>query len=168
MLLALLATIALLMVVSIVAAAAVHLHRSGLVRAFNIAEGTHEGSVSRKAAGAITTRFLLVKPTATLNEVDIAGAADRPLGLCDDEAAAAGDLVNVNLLGISKRTLLMVASEAIAIDDEVYTAAGGKVQDLPTAAGTYWKVGRPIVAAGADGDLLEVEPCLPEKLVIAP
>lgn len=140
--------------------------RRGLTTAYNIAEGTRAGSFTAKAAAAITSRYLLVKPTTNKLEVAIAGASDFPIAQVDDEAAAAGDLVNANLLGLSDRTLLMVASEAIALDDEIYTAANGKVQDLPTAAGTYYKVGRPLSTASADGELIEVIPCYPVKVII--
>jgi len=60
----------------------------------------------------------------------------------------------------------MTASEAITAGEDVYTAAAGKAQDLPVAAGTYYHVGRALTAATGDGVEIEVETCVPEKLVV--
>jgi hypothetical protein len=141
--------------------------RRGLVSAINIAEGTHAGSLTKKTDAAIATRFLLVKFGTDVNHIAVNGANDKPLGICPDEAAAAEEDKAVDLLGVAKSTLRCVASEAIAITDELYSAAGGKVQNLPAGAGTYYKVGRPLQAAGADGDVLEFEPCFPVAVVVS-
>lgn len=140
--------------------------RRGLTRAVNFHVGSREKSYTAKASAALASRFLLVRPTANPFEIALNGVADMPVGVCDDECDAAGDLVNVNILGLVDRTITMVASEAIGLDDEVYTAANGRVQDLPTGAGTYWKVGRPLTIAAANGDKIEVIPCYPVRLVI--
>jgi hypothetical protein len=140
--------------------------RVGLITAFNVfTEGTHELSLPRRAAGAITLDWLLLKKTGTVGVVDICGAADEPEGICDDQAAAAGDQVNLILLGVSNRTLLAQTSEAIANGDQLYTAANGKVQNEPTVAGTYWHVGKAVRAADANTPV-EFEPCKPTKLVV--
>jgi hypothetical protein len=68
--------------------------------------------------------------------------AIKPIGVCTDEAAAAEDLVNVDLLGITGRTLPLIAKVAIAVGADVYSYGDGKVTVKPTAAGTYWKVGK--------------------------
>jgi hypothetical protein len=79
------------------AIAALFSTRPRLVRLSNIAEGTHQSSVgiTYEADVAIAERFLLVKRGGAANRVAISGAADTPIGVCSDEAAAAADLVNV-------------------------------------------------------------------------
>lgn len=143
------------------------LRRRGLVPAVNVAEGTHAGTLTKKTDAAIATRNLLVKFGSDANHIAACGASDIPLGVCDDEASAAETDINVELLGISKRTLLMVANEAITAGEAVYTAASGKVQDLPAGAGTYYKVGHALTAAGADGDVIEVQHCAPIATVVS-
>ncbi len=141
--------------------------RSRLISAVNVAEGTHHGSITKKTDAAIATRFLLGKFGSDVDHVAVNGANDKPLGIITDEAAAAEDLVNVAFLGASGGTRKCVASEAIALTDELFTAANGKVQNLPAGAGTYYKVGRPLQTAGADGDILEFEPCFPLAVVVS-
>lgn len=63
------------------------------------------------------------------NRIAICGAADTPIGVCSDEAAAAADLVNVRLFN-SDQTLLVVASTAIAQDALLEPAANGRVATL--------------------------------------
>jgi len=133
----------------------------------NIAEGTHEGVVTRKTDAAVTTRNLLGKNGSDAAHVAAAGANDLPIGVITDEAADAEESVAVALLGVSKRTLLLVAVEAISAGAPVYTAANGKVQDLPAGAGTYYEVGLALSAATADGDLIEVATCVARKTVVA-
>ena len=132
----------------------------------NIAEGTHLASMTKKADAAISTRYLLLKAGTDADHVDICGAVDKPEGVSPDEAAAAEDRISFFLLGIGDETRLMVASEAITAESEVYTAAAGKVQNEPAVAGTYYHVGKAKTASAADGDLIEVEPCKPQKLVV--
>jgi hypothetical protein len=133
----------------------------------NIAEGTHEDSITKLADAAIATRYLLVKHGSDANHIAVCGANEKPLGVCDDEPSAAEREVSVGLLGLSPRTRLMVASEAIALDSDLFTAASGKVQDEPAGAGTYYNVGRAITAATADGDVIEVVPREPLEFVVA-
>jgi hypothetical protein len=135
--------------------------------AINIAEGTHQNAKTYKADAAVTTRYLMAKIGTDAAHSAACGASDIPIGVMQDEAGAAEDLVAVELLGISNRTLLMVASEAITAGEAVYTAAGGKVQDLPAGAGTYHKVGHALTAAAADGDLIEVQHCAPIATVVS-
>ncbi|MEW6306186.1 MAG: capsid cement protein [Verrucomicrobiota bacterium] len=132
----------------------------------NVAEGTHEGAFTSKTDAAIATRYLLAKDGSDDSHVAVCGASDIPLGVMTDEAEAAEDLIAVEVLGVSKRTLLMVASEAIDRGEHVYTAASGKVQDLPAGAGTYYEVGVALTAASADGDLIEVAHCVPRKTIV--
>src|SRR5688572_227726 len=80
----------------------------------NIAEGTHEGGITKFADAAITERWLLGKVGSASDRVAVCGASDTPIGVITDEATAAGDGVSVSLLGSSRGTVRMVASAAIA------------------------------------------------------
>lgn len=134
----------------------------------NIAEGRHlDGRITKLADAAIASRWLLVKFGTDADHVDLCGATDVPIGVCTDEPEAAEDATAVDLLGAAPGTTLMVASEAITAGELVFTAASGKVQDLPAGAGTYYQVGRALNAAGADGDLVEVAPCFPLATVVS-
>ena len=126
---------------------------------------TNHNSRTYFADGAIA-KYLLLKIGSDATHVTTAGAADRPLGNSEDAPAAAEDPVNVDLLGVTNKTRIMLASEAITAGDLVYTAASGKVQNEPAAAGTYYCVGRALTAATADGDKIVVATIVPEKLVV--
>jgi len=133
----------------------------------NIAEGSHEGGrLSRSLENAFASRYLLAKQGTADTEIDLCGASDLPLGVCTDEGAA-DELVNLQLLGSAGGTVKMTASEAITAGTEVYTAANGKVSTLSVAAGDYYRVGIAVTAAGADGDLFEVDPYAPLKVTVA-
>src|SRR3954468_5213718 len=90
------------------------LTQQGKVRLANIAEGSHEGNITKAVDAVITERYLLAKVGSASDRVAACGAVDTPIGIITDEAAAIGDLVNVALLGSSPSTLRMVASAAIA------------------------------------------------------
>ncbi len=140
-------------------------HRKAICLA-NIAAGTHAKSVTRLTDAAVTIRYLLAKAGSDTNHVGICGETDCPLGVMTDEASAAEVKLGVELLGVTDRTLLMVASEAIAVGADVYAAASGKVQDEPAVAGTYYKVGRAVRAAAANLDEIEVQAHAPVKMVV--
>lgn len=130
-----------------------------LVYLANIAEGVHDGGqITKGADAAITERFLLGKVGSASDRVAVCGASDTPIGVITDEAAAAGDLVNVALLGSTSRTVRMVASGAISQGALLEPAASGRVQTLGGGAGTHHVVGRALDAAGAAGDVIEVDP----------
>jgi hypothetical protein len=135
----------------------------------NIAEGTHEGSIGRKADGAYT-RYLLVKVGSDASHVALAGVADIPLGATDDDSSAAEDLLNVRLLGAQKETILLQPSAAIAAGDFVVAAANGQARTLPVAAGTYYIIGRALTTVSGSfastGALVEVDPCVPVQRVV--
>ena len=128
------------------------------VRLANVAEGTHEGNITREADAAITERHLLGKIGSASDRVALCGASDIPIGVITDEAEDTGDLVNVALLGSARSTLLMVASAAITQGALLEPAASGRVQTLGGGAGTHHVVGRALNAAAAAGDLVEVDP----------
>lgn len=135
--------------------------------AANIAEGTHAAAINKLTDAAITTRHLLYKRGSDDNHIAVAGASDTlcPIGTIDDEASAAEENVAVQLLGKGP-TKRMVASEAITVGDEVWTAASGKVQDRTATAGTYWIVGTALSAASGDGEIFEVQCCAPIRITI--
>ena len=128
------------------------------VRLANIAEGTHNGNITKEADAAITERFLLGKIGTASDRIDGCGASDIPIGVITDEAEEEGDLVNVNLFGSSRGTVLMVASAAINQGALLEPAASGRVQTLGIGPGTHHVVGRALDAASAAGDVIEVDP----------
>ncbi|WP_018124957.1 capsid cement protein [Desulfovibrio oxyclinae] len=62
-------------------------------------------------------------------------------------------------------TVMVIAAGAVSVGQDVYAAAGGKVEALPVLAGDYIKVGVAMEAAAEDGDLIEVVPNEPGKIV---
>lgn len=128
------------------------------VRLANVAEGTHDGEITKGSDAVITERFLLAKIGSASDRVAVCGAADTPIGVITDEAAAIGDLVNVALLGSTQHTVRMVASAAISQGALLEPAANGRVATLGAGAGTHHVVGRALDAAANAGDLIEVDP----------
>ena len=125
-----------------------------------LGDGTHH-SLSLRADAAIATKHLLVKRGSDANHAAVcAAASDEPLGACEDEADAAEDPVDVTLLGVAKRTVLMVAQGSINADVDVYSYGDGTITTTPAATGTFWKVGKSRTA-GSAGSEMEVEPCQP-------
>ncbi|MGV3771996.1 MAG: DUF2190 family protein [Verrucomicrobiales bacterium] len=136
----------------------VRAHKRDRVCLANIAEGTHEANITKAVDAIITERHLLGKVGTAADRIAVCGAADTPIGVITDEAAAIGDLVNVALLGCSPRTVRMVASAAIAQGALLEPAANGRVATLGAGAGTHHVVGRALDAASASGDVIEVAP----------
>ena len=133
----------------------------------NLFEGVHDSIKTLIAASNITTRYLLAKAGADDNHADICGAADVPIGFFQDEGSAEDPLgLAVGLLGHGA-TKRAVSSEIIAFGEEVFTAANGKVQNRPTGAGTYWFIGIALSTSTGDGDVIELNDCVPVKLVIS-
>lgn len=87
-------------------------------------EGVHENSMEYKADAAIG-RYILVKQGTDLNHCDVAAAADKIIGITDDESEAAEDTLTVLILG-GGRTYLLTASETITAGQSVFAAASGK------------------------------------------
>jgi hypothetical protein len=124
----------------------------------NVAEGTHDGNITKAVDASITERYLLAKIGSASDRVAVCGAADTPIGVITDEAAAIGDLVNISLIGCAGRTVRMVASAAIAQGALIEPAANGRVATLGAGAGTHHVVGRALDAASSAGDVIEVAP----------
>jgi len=142
----------------------------GLIFCANIAEGAHgDGCVTRKVDAVQALRFVLVKVGSDSDHVAVTTAAtERPLGVCDDEAAAIEDNINVQLLGNKQGTVLVRAHGVIAADAELVAAAAGRVDALNTGAnGTYYIVGRALNASTAQDDLIEMAHCHPTQRVIS-
>jgi hypothetical protein len=133
----------------------------------NIAEGTHDGMIT-KLADAAYGRNLVYKVGSDADHIATAGVADIPLGVSDDESAAAEDPLDLLLLGSIRRTVLAQASAAVITQgDYVVPAANGQVRKLPTASGTYYIIGRALnTTAGNSGDLCEFDPCVPVQRVV--
>ena len=135
-----------------------HSRGEEIVRLANIAEGTHEGGITKFTDAAITERHLLGKIGSAADRIAVCGAADIPVGVITDEASAAAEAVSVSLLGSARGTVRMVASAAIAQGALLEPAASGRVQTLGAGAGTHHVVGRALDAAGVAGDVIEVDP----------
>jgi hypothetical protein len=136
----------------------------------NIAEGVHgDGNVTKKADAVQSLRHALVIIGSDIDHVAVSTAnTENPLGVCDDEAAAIEDTVNVQLLGQKPGTILMRAHAAIDAGDLLVPAAAGRVQTIDGLSSvTTYIVGRALNAATTQDDLVEVAHCLPVQRVIA-
>lgn len=111
------------------------------------------GTVSFAAAEAIPIHSLVtLENTGT---VSVNGLAERPIGVAESQANAAGDMIAVRLFNAGG-TMKVIAVEALAIGATLYTEAAGKVQD--TAQATSHPIGVAMRAATADGDVIEMIP----------
>ncbi len=130
-----------------------------LVLLANIAEGTHKnGCITKLANAAQATRHVLVKIGSDIDHVAVTTACTEiPLGVTDDEADAAEDRINVQILGQKKGTILIVGT---ATEGDMLEAAGsGKAVTLTGGAGAHYIIGRALNTA--TDDLIEVAHCLP-------
>lgn len=136
---------------------------AGLLQINGLTDGIHTNGVLGHLLSdeAITTRYLIVKRGSDSGHFAICDEDELPLGICLDEPSAAEESGAVQLLG-GAGTARVVASEAIAVDADVYVADNGKVQNEPGTAGTYYKIGRAVTAGSADGDVFEIQPCQPQ------
>ena len=126
------------------------------VDALNI-QGSHAGTITRTAEGAIAAHLLVANGTTAGTQVKLCTAALRPLGTAYDDAAD-GANVAVELL-TNGETKIVIASKAIAAGVRVYATAGGKVTDA-VVVGAYL-VGESLTAAAADGSEFEIMPLSP-------
>lgn len=106
--------------------------------------------------GADVEAHRLVKLSSGNVIHNTATATDDPIGVTQ-RAEDSGDDVTVRLIN-DGGTFEITAAGAISQGAEVYAAAAGKVQALPTAAGTYRRIGLALEAATADGDIIEILP----------
>lgn len=120
----------------------------------NIAEGTHAGNLTMTAGENIDTANLVVTLGALPNEILIAGATSKPIGICNDEASF-GEPINVELGGCAESTIICHCAVNVNSGDYLYTASAGKVSNIATA-GSY-KIGIALHNANA-GCPVEVDP----------
>lgn len=106
--------------------------------------------------GAAVSAKRLLKLSSGEVVHNTATATDDPIGV-SQYAGADGDAIAVRLIN-DAGTFEVTAAGAISADADVYAAADGKVQALPTAAGTYRRIGKALEAATADGDIIEILP----------
>jgi hypothetical protein len=134
----------------------------------NINSGTSEtGNKTFLTDAALTTRHLMVTVGSDGNHIAVTGVSSVPLGVVNDEAAAAEELVNVQLLGAKAGTALVVAAEQLVVGDLLVPGATGKVRKLPTANGTYHIIGRAVSAAAGDLSVCEAVLTFPVQRVVA-
>ncbi|MDR1456449.1 MAG: DUF2190 family protein [Puniceicoccales bacterium] len=129
----------------------------------NVAEGTHEGNITFLAAEPIEMAHVLVALQG--NTVHPAAAGELPIGVVTDEAEAADDPINVQLLG-SGSTVLISAADPISSGTFVVGTANGKIIPLPSESGTYRVVGIALTTATMAGEVVEVLTGLPSNIVI--
>lgn len=103
-------------------------------------------------AGQQGGRFLCVKQGTDATHIDKCGATDKPIGICPD-APLATNLGSVDLFGSAKGTKRGIAAVAIAVGDEIYTAASGRLTNVPVD-GCYL-VGWALSTATGAGDDFE-------------
>ena len=147
--------------------------RRGVQAAGNaVADGIHEqGFLTKLADAAFASRYLLVQFGTDADHVALADATHAALGPCY-EAPSANDVaigvpIRVDLFG-KKGTKLVVASAAVVAGATLIQAAAGKVVTLPTSGGgTGLVIGRALTAASGDGEVLEVQDCVPYAVTIA-
>jgi hypothetical protein len=125
--------------------------------------GTHEDSITKCAKTTISPRRLVVLDATNPDQVIHATANSLPFGVADDEAAA-GEIVNVDLLGCSN-TIKITAGAAIGAGALLIPGADGKVLPLPTAEGNYICIGLALSGAPNGGDV-EVLTSLPYPYAI--
>lgn len=108
-------------------------------------------------AGTDLAAKLLVKLSTTTVIANTAAATDDPIGVTAVNVLS-GNPVAVDFIGMPDDSIEIMAAGAFNAGDDVFAAAGGKVQGLPVGAGTYRRIGKALEAATADGDIVEILP----------
>lgn len=85
-----------------------------------------------------------------------AGATDQDIGVAM-RAGVSGDVIEVALFS-KQGTHKAIAASALTLGAKVYGAASGKINDTQ-ATGSFLR-GVAMQAAGADGDIIEIQPCV--------
>ena len=116
--------------------------------------GWNEGSKSFEAAEALEqARRVKVNSSGTVEYADADAVGDG----VTMQRAASGETVAVRMFN-NPGTYEITGAGSFSVGDTVYAAADGKVQAVPTAAGTYYKVGKAMEASAADGNIVEIFP----------
>ncbi|MDY0164763.1 DUF2190 family protein [Desulfobotulus sp.] len=89
-------------------------------------------------------------------KVVLNSAAGTPIGFATTYAAE-GERVSVQHLGVDGTWELETAGALSALD-LVFAADGGRIQALPSEAGTYRKIGIALNSAASAGEIIEVLP----------
>lgn len=110
-----------------------------------------EGPVGTFKTGAALGQYLRVK-IVTL-KLQLAGIADKDVGTMREASFAADEERSVRFAN-AEGTVQMMAAAAIVEGAEVFTAASGKIS---VSASTSFPIGIAMQAAGADGDIIEVQ-----------
>lgn len=124
---------------------------------------------TRFTAGAFPAPNLLCNidtDTGELNVEVVALASTYPHFVCTDKAAGAGEEVTCRIIGLGTMSVTCVAAAAITAGVPIYTAPSGKVQVLPTSAGTYWYLGFALESAAGNNSLVKCSLGIPQKLIV--
>ncbi len=130
----------------------------------NVATGIHAGgNITYLASAAISSKYLFGAAASTEGQIALAGSANtssgkRAIGVITDEADAAGDPVNVTILGAAGATMKVTAAESITVGSLLTSNSASKAVKLSgQSAGTYFVYGIALTAAAA-GELVEFAP----------
>jgi len=127
------------------------------------------GHVNRLCDAALTLDFTVVKAGSTpATGCDVCTAAYKPIGIAQGTAVITTGVAKIALL--NGDVLPAIASEAIAVGDDVYVTALGKVAKAATilaSAGTYYRIGRAVTATTATGQTIQIKTCSPIKVVVS-
>lgn len=110
-------------------------------------------SLQSIVAGAAIGQYRAVKRSAANTGIVTTAITDVPIGIATVAATAAGELVSVQTYGIAK----CVASDAISEGAQVMCTASGAGKVVTAAGATAYSIGIARSAAGADGDIIEVQ-----------
>jgi hypothetical protein len=102
-------------------------------------------------ASAAFSAYARVK-VASDGTISAAGLTDKEVGIAQQAAFAAGDIINVRLRN-AQGTHKMIAAAAITAGNTVYTAASGKISN---SASTAFQVGTALETSTQNNDIIEV------------
>lgn len=111
--------------------------------------------ITRLAEAALAEAFLIVKKGTADTEVNVNGGTDEPFGIAQAIAEQDANVDVLPLLG-AEGPVRMVAAKAIDIDEDVFTAASGRVTD--TSGAGVFRLGKALTAAANAGDVIWVQP----------
>lgn len=96
----------------------------------------------------------------------VALASTYPHFVCADKTSGAGEEVLCRVIGLGTMSVTCVAAGAITAGAQIYTAPSGKVQPLPTSAGTYWYLGFALEGAAGNNSLVKCSLGIPQKIIV--
>jgi len=137
------------------------------ISAINI---TPKGRGTALADNTFARRYLIAKMGSDTSHIDLCGASDTPWAIVPDMTPTTDtDLsypLPFEILALSEDTQRGAVNAATAVGDLLTVTTGGLLITLPTAAGTYWVVGRGKTATSAQYDLVEFAPCAPYQVTV--